>query len=312
MDSGAIEIKSVIRRMRGGSQACLVQVEDGQFYIAKFAGNPQGTRSLINEWIAHRLFERVGVSTPPVRILRLSETIARGAALSFEVGKRSVPVEPGLHFGSQCPRDPTTTALFDFLPKRLVHRVLNLEDFGRAFVLDKMLSNTDSRQAIFVRERPRRGNSLAFRAYMIDHGMAFGGDRWELLDTPLHGLYWNRDVYSMINMRVICEDTLRLFAHMSDADLSSAFDDIPGPWLSERDRDDFRRLLSQVQRRRAGLGALVLRHLESLQLPVSGGKVFDSILAGPADPGEPRETTGLDSFDSVGSREFDLLVNPSI
>ena len=38
--------------------------DDGQFYVAKFQGNPQGNRTLINEWIGGKLCD-VWASPPP-------------------------------------------------------------------------------------------------------------------------------------------------------------------------------------------------------------------------------------------------------
>ena len=60
MASEIIAIREVLRRMRGGSQPFLVQGEDDRFYVAKFAGNPQGDRTLINEWAAHRVLQQLG------------------------------------------------------------------------------------------------------------------------------------------------------------------------------------------------------------------------------------------------------------
>ena len=46
--------------MRGGSQAQLVQGDEGNRYLAKFLGNPEGNRTLVNEWVGCRLFEQDG------------------------------------------------------------------------------------------------------------------------------------------------------------------------------------------------------------------------------------------------------------
>ena len=69
--------------MRGGSQAHLVEAEDGCFFVAKFAGNPQGNRTLINEWITGQLMNQVGICTPVIRILQLPEELHRGGGLFF-------------------------------------------------------------------------------------------------------------------------------------------------------------------------------------------------------------------------------------
>jgi hypothetical protein len=49
--------------------------------------------------------------------------------------------------GSECPVNPENTAIFDFLPAKLLPQVVNLPDFAKAFVLDKWPYQTDRRQA---------------------------------------------------------------------------------------------------------------------------------------------------------------------
>ncbi|HZQ54210.1 MAG TPA: HipA family kinase [Bryobacteraceae bacterium] len=118
--TGVIEIKRVLRRMRGSSQACLVEGADGECYVTKFQRNPQGTRTLINEWITWRILERLDISTPEIRLLRLSESTRDVSDDSyFSLAHRQVKIEPGLHLGSRCPVDPRNTAIFDFLPQKL-------------------------------------------------------------------------------------------------------------------------------------------------------------------------------------------------
>src|SRR5690348_11760557 len=117
--------------------------------------------------------------------------------------ERKVPVAPGIHFGSQCPVNPTTTAIFDFLPRNLLRQVTNLEDFAKALVLDQLLGNTETRQAVFVRARSRSGN-VSFRAWLIDHGMIFAGQQWAFQTVAGHGLYVDRAVYSLVDTPTIC------------------------------------------------------------------------------------------------------------
>jgi hypothetical protein len=111
MASGIVGVKRVLRRMRGGSQPFLVEGEDGQFYVAKFTGNPQGNRTLINEWIVYHLFRQIGISIPSLRIVQLSERTKQTEPLCFQMGTHTVPIQGLFHLGSQCPVDPTTTAI---------------------------------------------------------------------------------------------------------------------------------------------------------------------------------------------------------
>jgi hypothetical protein len=264
MASEIIAVRQVIRRMRGGSQAFLVEGEDDQFYIAKFAGNPQGDRTLINEWIAHRLFLQLGASTPPLRVLRLTQDTKQIERLYFQIDGQYVPIESLFHLGSQCPANPTTTAIYDFLPRRLFSKVVNLGDFGTAFVVDKWLAQTDTRQAIFVRERTS-SNSLELRLYLIDHGMSFAGRQWETPDSPLYGLYMDRTVYSIVDMNASCEQALSRIHMLTEADLYAAAQDIPSCWFSDSDYDMLAKLFALLEQRRNRLRSIVSRHLKTVE-----------------------------------------------
>jgi hypothetical protein len=264
MASEIIAVRQVLRRMRGGSQAFLVEGEDDQFYIAKFAGNPQGDRTLINEWIAHRLFLLLGTSTPALRVLRLTPQTQQIEPLSFQIGTQYLQIERPFHLGSHCPVNPATTAIYDFLPRRLLSKVVNLADFGTAFVVDRWLAQTDSRQAIFVRERTS-SNNLELRLYLIDHGMSFAGQQWETPDSPLYGLYMDRSVYSIVDMNTACEEALSRIHTLRESDLYAAAQDIPNCWFSESDYDMLAKLFAVLERRRNRLQSIVSRHLETLE-----------------------------------------------
>jgi hypothetical protein len=43
----------LIRKMRGGAQAHLIQAADGHHYVVKFLNNPQHRRILVNESRLH-------------------------------------------------------------------------------------------------------------------------------------------------------------------------------------------------------------------------------------------------------------------
>jgi hypothetical protein len=259
-----VVIKHVLRRMRGGSQPFLVEGEDRQFYVAKFTGNPQGNRTLINEWIAHRLFQQLGLSTPDLRLLQLSERSKSTEDLWFQIGNQTIAIQGTFHLGSQCPVDPTTTAIYDFLPRRLFPKVVNLGDLASAFVLDRWLGQTDTRQAVFARDRTN-GKDLKLRLYLIDHGMSFAGKQWELPDSMKYGLYMDRSVYLSLNMKAACEEALSRIDALTESDLYAAADDIPSCWCCDDDYDSLAKLLGLLNSRRTRLRAVVSRHLQLLQ-----------------------------------------------
>lgn len=262
-NTGTVEIKRIVLPMRGGSQARLVQGWDDRHYVAKFVGNPQGHRTLVNEWIAQIALRELGISTPELRVLRLPESF-RDEALCFEVGNKKMPVTGDWHLGSLCPANPETQAIFDFLPRRLMNKIVNLDDFAKIFVFDRWTYQTDTRQAVFVRE-PSSGAQSQFRAYFIDQGAVFSGSSWELHEAAGHGLYADRDVYSLVNMQKICEETVSQIEALSEEKMSSALTTIPQSWLKPGDSEALQELIRSLFRRRNQLRRIVTSQLTALR-----------------------------------------------
>ena len=259
----ALPIHRIERRMRGGTQALLVRDQAGNAYVAKCVGNPQGTRTLINEWIVSRLLKHLRVSTPAVHALRIERGIPGDHLLEFEVGNKKIPVSDGVHLGSQCPADPARKAIFDFLPRRLLHKVVNLPDLILSFTFDRWVNQTDSRQAIFIRERsPDPGGK--FRAYLIDHGLSFGGSRWEMSEGGLKGLYHDRSIYDIPTLEAECDAAVERIQQLPERGLFAIEEEIPPEWLAPGEREDMTRLLELLCERRTKLHEMIDRALRQL------------------------------------------------
>jgi HipA-like protein len=260
-----VKIESIVRKLRGGSQAHLVKGEDGRYYVAKFLNNPQGNRSLINEWISHRLFLKLGISTPRVRLLNLDNKCAANPILYFSIATRTVPIEPGIHFGSECPVNPDKVAIFDFLPRPLVARISNVSDFGRVLVADRWLCQNDSRQAIFFRERST-GSSLSMRVVFLDNGHLLGGPEWTFHDSELRGFYLDPTVYSTFDLTAICRLTMDTICAITEEEIYACFDHIPETWLRLENTQSVRGLCAALVKRQYRLDYLVERQLEALKM----------------------------------------------
>jgi hypothetical protein len=254
-----VEIESCFQRMRGGSQAHLVKA-NSRFYVAKFAGNPQGNRTLVNERIADCLAQKIGISVAPTALLRLSDRAVNRSQLTFQVGSSSVPVEPGIHLGSLCPASPTSTRIYDILPLSLLPKVTNLYHLGSIYAFDRWLAQTDKRQAVFVRERAS-ARELRFHMYLVDHGFSFGGSEWQFRDSPRFGRYIDGRVYHLLDMPQLCGKAIERITSLSEADIYDAVCTVPDEWISTNDRAPLLRVVEQLDRRRRTLSALVDRHL---------------------------------------------------
>src|SRR5580700_10006092 len=151
-----VQATRLIRKMRGGAQAHLLECDDGHFYVVKFRNNPQHRRILINEWISSVFLDYLGLAAPRAAIVRVSESfLEQNPEVHFQAGTGRIAVEPGWHFGSRFPGDPARTVVYDFLPDSLIERVENLADFRGMLAFDKWMGNADARQAIFFRARLR-------------------------------------------------------------------------------------------------------------------------------------------------------------
>lgn len=260
----AIPIQSIERRLRGGTQALLVRDGSGAAYVAKFIGNPQGTRTLVNEWVVSRLLKYLRVSTPEVQPLHLKRGIPGDHLLAFQSGNRLRPIAEGVHFGSRCPVDPERKAIFDFLPRSLLSKVANLPDLLMAYVFDKWVNQVDGRQAIFVRER-LAGQTPQFRAYLIDHGLSFGGSRWELNELGLAGLFHDRSIYAEPELAAISHANVDKIQQIPKEALFSIEQEIPEDWLQPQEREEITRLLEALAKRQITLHDTIDRTLRQLQ-----------------------------------------------
>ena len=287
-------IRKAIHRLPGGSQPHMVQCEDGRFYVAKFAGNPQGYRTLVNEWVVSHLMVSLGICTPEVRILYLPSSIRESSDLHFLVGDKRVPILGDLHLGSPYPVDPETTAIFDFLPDRLLPTIVNLADFAAAWVIDRWTNNTDTRQAVFVRAKGVR--PFGFRAFMIDHGMCFDGAYWELRDASLSRFDWHRNVYRHFDMPAECERTLDQIEAIGPDTINEAAHGFPSSWLNPRDRECLDALVISLMVRKSKLRSIIDRHLDAQRTADNGRTISNRCSA-------------FTAASSIGSTGHDLLIS---
>ena len=260
-----IQARKLIRKMRGGAQAHLLECADGGFYVVKFVNNPQHRRILINEWLANSFLRYLQIHVPETSLIEVSaDFIAENPDLYFLIGPRREPVAPGLHFGSRLAVHPDRVAIFDFLPDKLLNKVENRIDFLGTLVFDKWVGNADSRQAVFFRARakswtPIKGdppNRIGFFAQMIDHGFSFNGPHWQFGDSPLQGLYFRTSVYDEVNSMDSFQPWLDLVTNFPEEVIDSAWKEIPREWLAEDD-EALEQMLEQLLKRRKRVPTLI-------------------------------------------------------
>jgi hypothetical protein len=254
----------LIRKMRGGAQAHLLECDDGHFYVVKFRNNPQHRRILINEWIASVFLNYLQISAPAAAIVNLSaEFLKSNPEIHIQLGTRRLAVEPGWHFGSRYPGDPGKVMVYDFLPDLLLDKVVNVDEFRGVLAFDKWMGNADARQSIFFRARlrqwspgPEQPPRAGFVAHMIDHGYVFDGPHWTFPDSPLQGLYFRLNVYQNVSSWDDFQPWLDRVVHFPEEVVDEAQKQIPPEWLAEDD-GELEAMLGKLMSRRKRVPDLI-------------------------------------------------------
>jgi hypothetical protein len=255
----------LIRKMRGGAQAHLIEAADGCSYVVKFLNNPQHRRVLVNEWLAAVFLEYLGIATPAARMVEIGrDFLAAHPEVYIQLGRERQEVTPGWHFGSCFPGDPLRTVVYDFLPDVLLDKIGNPADFLAVLAFDKWMGNADSRQAIFFRARladladadgaPGR---LGFVAQMIDNGFVFEGPHWRFADSAIQGLYFRPLVYRRVRGLEAFEPWLERIRHFPEEVVDRAVRAIPAAWL-EGEEDALQQLLEGLLKRRGRVADLIV------------------------------------------------------
>ena len=152
---------------------------------------------------------------------------------------------------------------FDYLPRELLQRVVNIGDFARALVLDKWTCNSDGRQAIFCRKTLR---SQRHYATFIDQGYCFNASEWSFPDYPLRGVYANNCVYEGVTGWEAFEPALTGAEEMDAHTIWRCAAEIPEEWY-EGDRDGLHRLVEALHHRRGAIRKLITEFRRSSRNP---------------------------------------------
>lgn len=233
-----VNATQVLRKMRGASQAQLMQADDGRHYVVKL-DTPPNRRALVNEFLAGLFLEHLGFSTPRTAVVQL---------------------DGSKHFGSGFPGDPEKTVVYDFVPDPVLRNVENLREFAGLLAFDKWVGNEDFRQCVFVRKS--RLPRSQFQAICIDNGNAFGGFDWEIVDNPRQGLYLSSTVYESVQSWSDFEPWLEALRTFPEDLVEQAIAALPSEWVAG-DHDRLRRLMDRLLLRRSKVADSVERTIES-------------------------------------------------
>jgi hypothetical protein len=260
--SEAVDIQKLVRPMRGKSRSILAAGADGHCYIVKPSGDEQRNRGLVNECFGHTILRALGITTPEIRIIRVSDCASQSLTAHIP-GSHSLPI--GLHFGSRTPKDPSQQTIYDFWPRSLSHRIRNRDQLAEIFVADVWLSNAGCRQQVFVFENGENGR--AADAYCIDNDEILSGAQWQIED-PYMAVRW-QDSLSLRGLPVsdLCSCAIENIEQLDVGSITSKTLSLcPREWIPPHEEQQLRLCLDELDRKRSRLGVeleSVLRAIEN-------------------------------------------------
>ena len=230
-----------------------MRCDDGSYSVVKFRNNPQGLRILANEMLASKLALLLGLPVCRPDVVEVPEAVVRRSPeLYLQCGTEKVPCAPGLHFGSVFPCDPLQTAVYDFVPDKLLYGLEDLRYFPGMLAFDKWTCNCDARQVVFYAGE----SNGSYRAKMIDQGFCFNASEWSFPDTPMRGLFLRMAVYAQTRDWSAFEPFLSRIENLDDDLLEEAAASVPPEWYAG-EVDEFRELVRALAERRSKVRGLL-------------------------------------------------------
>jgi hypothetical protein len=256
--SPVLSATAVLRGLRGGAKSVVVRASDGDMYVVKMMGNPQGPNVLANEALGTELARYLGLSVPAWRPIEISdEFLDQNKPCWFETASGLVRPNAGLHFASRVIGQDTSAPVYEVLPGGWISRIENRDDFVGMLLLDVWANHTDHRQSVFVRNPIT--NQLT--AVFIDNGHLFGGPAGRDAYRRGAAMYLDKRVYEGMDLKGAIDRWLQRADSIDVGVLLRLAKSVPSAWMCGRTMEEF---VSQLQVRKAVLEQLL--HQEASQV----------------------------------------------
>jgi len=222
--SGAVSATQFIRRMRGKSQAPLIEASDTFLYVVKWIFDARSACNIRNESLRNSIYGQLGLpvaSWAPVDVSHEFIQKSRGLWLN---GSKERPVA-GYHFGSRWVGRAEET-VFDLLPTTWHERIQNRAAFWGAYVADVWTMRRDPRQAIFVEDHV----SGDVRVVFIDHGSTYPVT-YKSQRTNFEGLFYpDRTIYDESCRTEELHFWIQQVRCLGEAAVRTSYDSVPSEW----------------------------------------------------------------------------------
>lgn len=210
---------------KGLTNPQLFQCDDGNNYVIKLKENPAGTKVLINELIANRIGNLLGLPVSLGSLIYIPTPL-----INIE------PFQEGIHFGTLVSqhilRNPSL---------QLIEKAYNIDCIPGMYVLDNYLTNADRHYGNIILCNKFYGNQIV----LIDHSHCFFKPQWtslELLSLTNYEKILTRGIYSDIAYLVKgpapFEEWFNTLENVPEEQIVSIVDEIPREWnIANEDKD---------------------------------------------------------------------------
>lgn len=229
--------------------------DDNHPWVVKFRNNPQHPRVLVNDYIATRMAEVIGLSVPQAGVIEVGEWLVNNSPqLRMDHGRKGelAPCSSGLQFGSRFVGGLMPGHTLDVLPEGRLKLVRNIKEFFGMLAFDKWTCNRDGRQVVYQRSAKGR----QYKAVFIDQGFCFGTREWKFVDTPLQGTFVLKWVYAGIKHWDDFEPWLTKIEQFDPQRLWNIAASVPDQWY-DGECGEFERLIDVLLTRRNRVRELI-------------------------------------------------------
>lgn len=208
-----------------------MEADDGNFYVVKMLGNPQGSSILFRDALGSELMRLVGLPVPAWKPISISACLAGSSELRFQLpsGSTHAPAR-GPHFASLFIARDVSDLLYETLPTPWISRLVNQDHFIGALMVDLWTNNQDPRQAIFLKQ----GDSDHLYTFFIDQGYQFSNKSEHPKIAIRRVQFMNRGVYRCSGLEtLLLEWEAKLAAITKDSLKQMVLDcNLPAPWYT--------------------------------------------------------------------------------
>jgi hypothetical protein len=220
----------------------LFRANDRRFYVVKLQSNRLGLKILVNEFLAAKFGQIMGLCFPPHNIIEITEETLR----QEDPGLITSGVNSGRHFASRLINRT------EYVQKHNIAKAINKAELAGVILFDHLFHNSD--RTSNYKNLLLRQETAGYKIYAIDNSHLFVYGKWTtaLLNrlSKKIKIYYHYTYGLLLRYYLYAQDFfpyLESVANISDEQINNLVNDIPVEWLP--DELERQALINYIQHR---------------------------------------------------------------